>query len=100
MRKAVRRLRASLWIAGICLVYWSLLYVFIFRDLYLVSGSTGFLLKTLAPFALIANLVGAGLGISSWSKGRVPAGIAILLNGVPVIGITWFVWWLFFGVKI
>jgi len=92
--------RASFWIAGVCLTYWTLLAVFIFHDLYLAFGSAGILLKTLAPFALIANLIGAAFGITSWSKSRAAASTATLLNALPIIGIMWFVWWLCFGVRI
>ena len=74
--------------------------MFVFRDLYLVFPSAGFLLKMLAPFALIAHVIGVGLGLASWPRGKARAGMAAALNTLPFIGILGFVWWLGFGVKI
>lgn len=94
------KIRASFWIGGLCLTYWAVLAMFIFSDLYLVNDADGFFLKLLAPGVLVANLIGIGLGLASWSTHRRAANAAILCNGLPVIGVAWFVWWLFFGVKI
>jgi len=80
--------------------YWTLFYVFIFHDLYLAFRSAGFLLKRLAPFVLIAHLIGVGLGLASWPRCKALASMATALNALPFIGLIGFVWWLWFGVKI
>ena len=96
----MRRCRVSFWIAGIGLLYWMHFYVFVFLDLYLVFPSAGFLLKMLVPFVLIAHLIGVGLGLASWPRGKARASMGTALNALPIIGILGFVWWLGFGVKI
>ena len=96
----MKKVRASFWIAGFCLAYWAVFYPFVFSDLYLTFDTAGFLLKLLVPVVFVANLVGTVLGFASWSKRRTLAGLAAALNALPVMGLLWFVWWLFFGVKI
>ncbi len=96
----MKKIRASFWIAGFCLAYWAGFYLFVFQDLYLSFDRTGDLLKILAPLALIANFVGTVLALSSRSERKTLTGLAVLLNTLPIAGILWFLWWLFFGVKL
>ena len=92
--------RTSIWIGGIGLTYWPALAVFILRDLYLDYALVGTFLKLLTPCALLANLLGIGLGLASWRKNTTLACVAIGLNTLPIVGVLWFLWWLFFGLRI
>jgi hypothetical protein len=96
----MRANRIPIWIAGITLPYWIILAIFILRDLYLVYDSFSLLLKAIAPLALIANLIGVGIGMALLPKHKAKAGWVVFLNLLPLIGMLYFIWWLFFGVKI
>lgn len=87
-------------IASITWVYWVLLYVCIFRDLYISWPSGALVMKLLSPVMLIANITGVVFGLLSPINGRLWRIGTIVLNAVPLVAAVWFLWWLFFGVKI
>jgi hypothetical protein len=87
-------------IASITWVYWVLLYVFIFGDLYISWPSAALVMKVLSPVMLIANITGVVFSLLSPINGRFRRLGTIALNAVPPIAAAWFIWWLFFGVRI
>ena len=97
----MKRIRLSLLIGFVLLPCWLLFYVFVFQDFYLSWPVAGMVLKVVLAPAPVANLVGILFALGSLpAVGARRAFAGIVLNGIPLLIGAWFLWWLFFGLRI
>lgn len=84
----------------IALPWWVAYGVFLFSDLYLRYPVAGIALRLLAPWAVLCNLVGIGIGLVRIRKdGKRMIVLGLVLNAVPPMVAAGFFLWLLFGFK-
>lgn len=102
-QRSIHRMKRHHLTIGIVFVtwaYWVSFYVCVFGDLYMQWLVRGLALKLLFPVALVANITGVVLALLSPMKGRLWRITAVALNIAPLAIAGYFLWWLFFGVRI
>lgn len=87
-------------IGYIIIVYWIIFYIFSLLDLYLSYPLFGDILKVFFPVAFTANFAGMFLGYLFCSSTRTAKIMICTLHGIPVLVALWFIWWLFFSIRI
>jgi len=80
--------------------YWVTFYVCVFGEFYMTWLVGALALKLLFPVAFVANIAGVVLALLFPMNGRLWRIAAVILNAVPPAAAAYFLWWLFFGVKI
>jgi len=82
------------------MAYWLIFYLYAFQDWYLDYLTTGLIIKTIMPVAVIIDIAGVILGGIVAVRERLRGILVIAIYGVPLLLCGGFFWWLFFGVKI
>jgi len=90
-------------LALILLIYWLVFYIFVLNDLYLSHQFLGMILRVFFPIAILINIICTiyAIFLLAKKKGRKFRNFAaLILNIVPILGVIFFLSWLFFGIKI
>lgn len=83
-------------------LYWLCFGIVMLCDLYLSYPALGTVVKVLFPIAVLVNVAGIISAITRMHRRSctVAAGIAgLALNVIPLVSVTCFILWLFFGFK-
>ena len=84
------------------LIYWPLFIVFILYDLYLSHPMLAMPFLMLCPIIGSANIAGIALSLIGLGRDGTRLGLkiaALFLNVLPLLAITGFLGWLFFGFR-